>query len=204
MMTKNPMVNPMTDMTFQTVCDKADAAVCAGGFGKPAGKKRLFAQVVTEVIVVAALINAVFGAVAAHAFDGQPQGKGARLGMDAIAMELAYAPPAPERFEAFQPFLDEMTFEDEGHPMNDALMGMSVTTADGKTAGYVTDAYVNEDGTIDEIVVTLGDEGATGFVQAVYVPSRYVLLGEMTVTVDMTLSVLVTQEPVISELASAE
>ena len=182
-------MNPMTDTTRT-----GGENVAAGRFTGKTSRRGLLMMVAIEILVIAALINAVFGVVAAHAFDGAAK-------HDRLGAELAYAPPAGERFGVFDPYLDEMTFEDE-HPMNDAWMGMSVVTAEGATAGYVSDAFLNEDGTVDEIIVTPAE--GSGLAHAVFVPARYVLLGETAVTVDMTLAVLKTQEAVTSEFAAAQ
>ena len=68
---------------------------------------------------------------------------------------MAYANFDADRFGGV---LDDV-YPDVEHEMNDAWMGMNVVSADGVILGYVTDAFVNEDGSIDELVIEpSGDE----------------------------------------------
>lgn len=82
-------------------------------------------------------------------------------------------------------FLDE-------HEMNDAWMGMDVKTIDGKDAGYITDAILDENGVIDVVVVTPNDDSELR--QAIVVGANFVILETAHVTVDMTLNTLAAQQ----------
>lgn len=82
-------------------------------------------------------------------------------------------------------FLDE-------HELNDAWMGMNVLTADGKNAGYITDAILDEDGLIDVVVIT-PSEGSE-LREAIVVGANFVILEANSVKVDMTLNTLAAQQ----------
>ena len=82
-------------------------------------------------------------------------------------------------------FLDE-------HELNDAWMGMDVFTADGKNAGYITDAILDENGVVEVVIVTPSDDSELR--QAVVVGANFVILEAASVTVDMTLNTLAAQQ----------
>ena len=82
-------------------------------------------------------------------------------------------------------FLDE-------HELNDAWMGMDVVTIDGKNAGYITDAILDENGVVDVVIVTPTDDSELR--QAVVVGANFVILEATSVTVDMTLNTLAAQQ----------
>jgi len=103
---------------------------------------------------------------------------------------LAYAEPMPERFG----FFENDYAGDEGHELNDAWMGMTVVSADGVVLGYVTDAFINEDGSLDEIVIApSGEQGAP--LTAVYVPAQFAELGAETVQVSLDARTVAQLEP---------
>lgn len=87
------------------------------------------------------------------------------------AYEVAYANLETDRFNGV---LDGI-YPEEEHAMNDAWMGMSVYSADGVNLGYITDAFVNEDGSLDELVVMPAGAESPLFAP-VYVPARYASL----------------------------
>lgn len=84
---------------------------------------------------------------------------------------VAYAEPEQNRFGVL-----DGVFGDDNHEMNDAWMGMEVISADGIMLGYVSDAFVNPDGSVDELVITPSGEDSP-FFAPVYLPARYAELG---------------------------
>ncbi len=96
------------------------------------------------------------------------------------AYEMAYANLDTERFGGV---LDGV-YPEVDHEMNDAWMGMSVFSADGVNLGYITDAFVNEDGTIDELVIEPSGEESPLFAP-VYLPMRYASLDAKHVTLSL-------------------
>lgn len=129
------------------------------------------------VVAIAILIAGVYGTTAQAAeTDNQ------------VPYILAYSDTSfAERHG--DPFGD--VFLDE-HELNDAWMGMDVLTADGKTAGYITDAILDEDGIIDVVVVTPSENSELR--QAVVVGANFVILEAHSVIVDMTLNTLAAQQ----------
>jgi len=128
---------------------------------------RLFSHLLSAA--VAALILASSASIQAHAGTFKLFGS---------PIEMAYAPqPAPldQRFEQFE------NNEEEMHEMNDAWLGMPVHGADGKLAGFVVDAYLDMDGEISELLVSLPDHG-----YAVYVDGIDVELQETKVSVALS------------------
>lgn len=96
------------------------------------------------------------------------------------AYEVAYANLDADRFGGV---LDGVYPEVE-HELNDAWMGMNVVSADGVTLGYITDAFVNEDGSIDELVIEPSGEDSPLFAP-VYLPLRYASLDASQVTLSL-------------------
>ena len=76
----------------------------------------------------------------------------------------------------------------EEHPMNDAWMGMTVKTADGEIAGYVSDAVMAANGEIDTLFITPGGEG--GLNEEIVIDARNVQLNDWNVTTSLTLRAL--------------
>lgn len=103
---------------------------------------------------------------------------------------LAYAEPTPERFGAFE----NDYAGDADHELNDAWMGMTVESADGIIVGYVTDAFINEDGSLDEIVIAPSGE-ENGPSMPVYVPAQFAELGANAVHVSLDARVIAQLEP---------
>ncbi len=102
------------------------------------------------------------------------------------AYEVAYANLDADRFGGV---FDDVYPEVE-HEMNDAWMGMNVVSADGVILGYVTDAFVNEDGSIDELVIEPSGDASPLFAP-VYLPLRYASLdaGQVTLSLGSTRAV---------------
>lgn len=163
---------------------------------RPAPRRRdAVAILAAQLAAVAALIWLVAGTVTAQAGD-----------LDALdageTPVLAYAEPAPERFA--DPFAEQRGLEThdayDGHPLNDAWMGLNAVTADGVIAGYVSDAFVNPDGSIDEVIITPAP--GTALTHPVYVPVEAVEFDGVEVGLTMTMAVLATQEPVTEDYAA--
>ncbi len=151
-------------------------------------------MVVAECVAVMAIFWLVLGAVAAHASEpGAADQRAPRL--------LAYAAPTPERFgEVFVSHAAVTAAPaTDGHPLNDAWMGMTVVTADGRIAGYVSDAFLHPDGSIADIVVTPAD--AAELAHPVYVPARFALLEAGHVSVGLSMMALKMMEPVTEDIA---
>lgn len=128
------------------------------------------------IVVVAILLAGILGSTA-HAEDRLQQ-----------PLELAYSDTSfSERFE--DPFND--VFLDE-HELNDAWMGMSVQTIDGKDAGYISDAILDVNGIIETVVITPNEDSELGY--AIAVGANFVILEAAHVTVDMTLNTLAAQQ----------
>lgn len=106
------------------------------------------------------------------------------------ARVLAYAEPKRERFGLFE----QDYAGNEDHELNDAWMGMTVVSADGVIVGYVTDAFIDEDGSLDEIVIAPADE-EDGFSTPVYVPAQYAELGAEAVHVSLDARIIAQLEP---------
>lgn len=108
----------------------------------------------------------------------------------------AYAEPAPERFGAL--LRDEISpapelyFPEGEHELNDAWLGMSVISEEGVNVGYVIDAYIDEDGMLDELVLMPAD--AETLAEPVFVPARFARLGNTAVQLDLTVAALETLE----------
>jgi hypothetical protein len=141
------------------------------------------ALLLTIVAATAFAVAALFGA-----------GLAAAMQLNAAAEKaprvLAYAEPMPERFGAF----DALRSHDGEHELNDAWMGMTVVSADGVVLGYVVDAFIDADGSLDEIVIEpAGTEGAPE--TPVYVPAQFAELGAQTVQVHLDARTVAQLEP---------
>ena len=111
-------------------------------------------------------------------------------------LAYAYADPMPERFGGMsdEAYTDS-AFTDSGeHELNDAWLGMSVVTQDGVNIGYVTDAFLDAFGNIEEIVVAPAENGQS-MRTAVYVPARFAKLGLHAVDLTLTVEGVATLEP---------
>ena len=94
---------------------------------------------------------------------------------------LAYAPenkPVDNRFEQFE------TFEEE-HELNDAWLGMPVHSAEGDLIGFVEDAYLDANGEVEELLVSL-----SGRDYAVYIDAGKTELTESEVAVALPASTI--------------
>ncbi|MCB1384325.1 MAG: PRC-barrel domain-containing protein [Nitratireductor sp.] len=96
-------------------------------------------------------------------------------------MTLAYAPES----QANQAPFDQLEAEEEMHELNDAWLGMPAFDADGKLIGVIEDAYLNEDGTVSELLVSL-----TNSDYAVYIDGQDAALTETEVAIALTESVI--------------
>lgn len=84
-----------------------------------------------------------------------PTATAANISDDQARIEaLSYAPSGTfndERFSQFS-FESEEYYE---HELNDAWLGMPAYTKEGKLIGYIEDAFVDDKGYVDEIVIGL-------------------------------------------------
>lgn len=93
------------------------------------------------------------------------------------SFQLAYAPQEDmldNRFEQFE-------IEEDMHELNDAWLGMPVVSEDGETIGFVEDAYLDMNGDVDELLVSISDKKI-----AVYVKGSYVTLFEAEVGISLS------------------
>jgi len=91
-------------------------------------------------------------------------------------IELAYAPqntPFDNRFDQFES-------EEELHELNDAWLGMPAFSKEGELIGFVEDAYLDDDGYVAELLVSI-----KGKRFAVYVDGEHVELTETEVGIDL-------------------
>ena len=77
---------------------------------------------------------------------------------------------------------------------------MNVVSADGVALGYVTDAFVNADGSIDELVIDPAGEDSP-LITAVYLPARYATLDASQVTLSLGATLAVATMVPASDLA---
>lgn len=94
--------------------------------------------------------------------------------------QVAYANFDTGRFGGFA---DAVAPQDDLHELNDAWMGMPVISADGVRLGFISDAFVNEDGSVDELVIE--PEGDSPLWAPVYLPARYAGLQADAVTLSI-------------------
>ncbi len=93
------------------------------------------------------------------------------------SIELAYAPQdtiIDDRFEQFES-------EEDMHELNDAWLGMPAFSKEGKIIGFVEDAYLDENGDVAELLVSLSD-----YKIAVYVDGSDALLTDTNVAISLT------------------
>jgi sporulation protein YlmC with PRC-barrel domain len=91
-------------------------------------------------------------------------------------IEMAYAPqnaPLDDRFDQFES-------EEELHELNDAWLGMPAYSSDGKQIGFVEDAYLDDEGYVSELLVSI-----KGKRFAVYVDGKYAELTDTQVGIDL-------------------
>lgn len=132
------------------------------------------ANTFSKSLIAATFAIAAFSAttMAANAF---------QFGAEAPAAEptvLAYADPMTERFGPLAQ--DEAEYVE--HELNDAWLGMTVVSAEGEVLGYVSDAIVNMDGEVTDLVISpdMETEGQ------VFVPARLAVLGDEAVSLSLT------------------
>ena len=69
---------------------------------------------------------------------------------------------------------------DDAHELNDAWLGMPVRDATGRKIGYVEDAFLDDEGYLEELLVSIDGSGVS-----VYVDQKHVDYSEVAVLVDM-------------------
>ena len=100
-----------------------------------------------------------------------------QIGTTNTSYELAYAPQdstIDSRFEQFDDFEDD-------HEMNDAWLGMPVVSEDGEIIGFVEDAYLDINGDVDELLVSV-----SSLKIAVYVKGEHTTLFDAEVAVSLS------------------
>lgn len=108
---------------------------------------------------------------------------------DRIAM--AYAPENEadqSQFDQFDQFELHGAYED-AHELNDAWLGMPVRDAAGKVVGHVQDAFLDAQGGLTELLVSL-----KGSKVAVYVDQKNVEYTQVAVLVDLPLQMIASLE----------
>ena len=93
---------------------------------------------------------------------------------------------AVEGQSAYTENFDDVMIEE--HPLNDAWMGMTVKTADGQVAGYVSDAVLAPNGDIETLFITPGGEGRLN--EEIVIDARNAQLNDWNVTTSYTLRAL--------------
>jgi len=171
----------------QTIPSRENSEIQSFHYERKADARELrHALVLTIVAATAFALTALIGAGTASAMQ-------LNAAAEKSPRVLFYAQPTPERFGFVRE--EEAAYGgDIDHELNDAWMGMSVISADGVNVGYVTDAFVNPDGSIDEIVIAPSGE-AKGPSQPVYVPTRYAELGAQVVQVTLDARTIAQLEP---------
>jgi len=102
---------------------------------------------------------------------------------------LAYAPVEENATEnQFGQFELHGDYED-AHELNDAWLGMPVRDSAGEVIGYVEDAFLDEDGYLDELLISINGSSA-----AVYVDQKHVEYTEVAVLVDLPVRTIASLE----------
>jgi len=94
-------------------------------------------------------------------------------------IELAYAPQDNTTDNRF----DQFDSEEDLHELNDAWLGMPAFSSEGTMIGFVEDAFLNDNGDITELLVSL-----SGKKIAVYVGGEHAELSDTKVAIAMTLT----------------
>ncbi len=119
------------------------------------------------------------------------------VGLTAMAQEtnfddriaMAYASETDTGpFEQFDQFELHGTYED-AHELNDAWLGMPVRDAAGDVVGYVEDAFLDDQGGLTELLVSLNGSSV-----AVYVDQKNVEYTQVGVLVDLPLQIIASLE----------
>lgn len=135
----------------------------------------------TKSLVIAAIL-----ALSAAGWMSAPQAASAsEIVLKPASLMLAYAPPMQEEAD------DEIETGEYEHELNDAWLGMPVMSKDGRIVGSVIDAWIGEDGEVEELLVGL-TQNAGG--HAVYVDGTHALLGETEIRVALTASAIAALE----------
>jgi len=101
---------------------------------------------------------------------------------------LAYAHETPQSDERFEQFELHGSYDD-AHELNDAWLGMPVRDAAGEVVGYVEDAFLDDEGYLTELVVSLNGSGVS-----VYVDEKNVDYTDVAVLVDLPVRVIASLE----------
>lgn len=101
---------------------------------------------------------------------------------------LAYAPENKIDDQRFEQFELHGEYED-AHELNDAWLGMPVRDNRGKIIGYVEDAFLDQEGYLTELLVSLNNSEI-----AVYIDQKYVDFTELAVLVDLPINAIASFE----------
>ncbi|MGI9352550.1 MAG: PRC-barrel domain-containing protein [Rhizobiaceae bacterium] len=99
-------------------------------------------------------------------------------------LALSFAPEATETDDPFSQ-LDLHGDYDDAHELNDAWLGMPVRSTEGKIIGYVDDAFLDDEGYLTELLVSLNGSSIT-----VFVDQKHVEYTDVAVLVDLPLTTL--------------
>ncbi len=85
---------------------------------------------------------------------------------------------------AYAPSGDGMDYieEYEEHEMNDAWLGMPAFSSNGEMIGVIIDAFLNDQGDVNEVMVELNSEMDS---KTIYVEAKLVTLDEMQVSINL-------------------
>ena len=104
-------------------------------------------------------------------------------------IEMAYAPIEEDANQApFDQFELHSSYED-AHELNDAWLGMPVRDAAGDVIGHVEDAFLDDEGYLTELLVTINGSSA-----AVFVDQQHVEYTEVAVLVDLPMRTIASLE----------
>ena len=78
---------------------------------------------------------------------------------------------------------------DDAHELNDAWLGMPVRDAQGEVIGFVEDAFLDNEGYLTELLVSLNGSGV-----AVYVDQSHVEYTEVSVLIDLPVKAIASLE----------
>lgn len=142
-----------------------------------------------KIFIIAAVIAAgLTGAInATYAQNGN-------LHLFSSNMEMAYAPQQTDNDDRFAQFESD----EELHELNDAWLGMPVKSNNGKLIGFVEDAYLDNEGNISELLVSLNGKNF-----AVYVDGKFASLSDTEVDINLSGSAIASLEREKSTLVSS-
>lgn len=138
---------------------------------------------IAAIFAALAMCAVLSAAAPAHAGDLKP---------GATMQTFAYAPQALQ---------EEFPEEEYEHELNDAWLGLPVHSNTGELAGFVADAWIDENGDVSELLVDLR---ASGHEMAVYVAADLLALSQAEIGATLSIGELarLEQDDAYIELAS--